>query len=327
MNDRKSDIGSLIGIALGFVVIFWGMTDWPAGKIADKKAGPTWDQKLLSQPLGHWDEEWQATIDFTAKKEINRKGYFVGFNSFLDLKSFFLVLGGVLAATFVALPLASFGSVFQVLKVVFRNDHYNYVQTINRICERAEKARKEGLLSLEADLSDMKNIFFKKGIEIAINTKEVTGVRRMLETEKEYIESRHISGQEMFNYMSAYAPAFGMMGTVMGLVVMMSGFGGVNVSGVEESTSDKFAGLLGGMSMALITTFYGVVMANLFFTPFAGKLKRKSEMEMLHKNVIIEGVVSIKQNEHPILIREKLMVMVPPDVALELDNDNTEHNK
>ena len=125
----------------------------------------------------------------------------------------------------------------------------------------------------------------------------------------------------MFNYMAAYAPAFGMMGTVMGLVVMMSGFGGANVSGVEESTADKFAGLLGGMSMALITTFYGVVFANLVFTPFAGKLKRKSEMEMLHKDVIIEGVLCIKQNEHPILIKEKLSVMVPPDVATELENN------
>jgi len=323
MKEKKSDPGSLIGLFIGAVVIVWGMMDFPPGKIANKETGPDIFQRVMSQPLGHWDKEWEAMIDFTAKKEINRKGFLVGFNSFIDLKSMFLVLGGVLAATFVALPLASFGSVFQVLKVVFRNETYDYVGTINRICERAEKARKEGLLSLEADLQGMHNIFFKKGIEIAINTREVSDVRRMLETEKEYIESRHISGQEMFNYMAAYAPAFGMMGTVMGLVVMMSGFGGENVSGVEESTSDKFAGLLGGMSMALITTFYGVVMANLFFTPFAGKLKRKSEMEMLHKNVIIEGVVSIKQNEHPILIKEKLMVMVPPDVATGLEPEST----
>ena len=63
MDNRKSDIGSFIGIALGLVVIFWGMTDWPAGKIADKKSGPTWDQKILSQPFGWWDEEWQGNID------------------------------------------------------------------------------------------------------------------------------------------------------------------------------------------------------------------------------------------------------------------------
>ena len=318
---KKSDPGSLIGLLIGFLVITWGTLDFPAGKISNKETGPDIFQTVLSKPFGSWDPKWKKKTDFTSRESDNFAGYFVGFNSFIDIKSAFLVIGGVLAATFVALPLASFGSVFAVGKVVFRNESYDYVGTITRICERAGKARKEGLLSLEVDLEDMKNIFFKKGIEIAINTREVDDVRRMLETEKEYIENRHISGQEMFNYMAAYAPAFGMMGTVMGLVVMMSGFGGANVSGIEESTSDKFAGLLGGMSMALITTFYGVVLANLIFTPFAGKLKRKSEMEMLHKNVIIEGVVCIKQNEHPILIKEKLMVMVPPDVAVELHDD------
>jgi chemotaxis protein MotA len=324
MGKGKSDPGSLIGLLIGLIVLVFGMLDFPAGKISDKVKGPDIFQTVLSQPFGSWDEKWGKKIDFTAREKDNFAGYLVGFNSFLDFKSFFLVVGGVLAATFVALPLASFGSVFAVGKVVFRSETYDYVGTINRICERAQKARKEGLLSLEKDLEDMKNIFFKKGIEIAINTKEVEDVRRMLHTEKEYIENRHIMGQEMFNYMAAYSPAFGMMGTVMGLVVMMSGFGGANVSGVEESTADKFAGLLGGMSMALITTFYGVVFANLVFTPFAGKLKRKSEMEMLHKDVIIEGVLCIKQNEHPILIKEKLSVMVPPDVATELDNSTKE---
>ena len=324
MGKGKSDPGSLIGLLIGLVVLIFGMTDFPAGKISDKVKGPDIFQTILSQPFGTWDQKWGKKIDFTAREKDNFAGYLVGFNSFLDFKSFFLVVGGVLAATFVALPLASFGSVFSVGKVVFRSETYDYVGTINRICERAQKARKEGLLSLEKDLEDMRNIFFKKGIEIAINTKEVEDVRRMLNTEKEYIENRHIMGQEMFNYMAAYSPAFGMMGTVMGLVVMMSGFGGANVSGVEESTADKFAGLLGGMSMALITTFYGVVLANLVFTPFSGKLKRKSEMEMLHKDVIIEGVLCIKQNEHPILIKEKLSVMVPPDVATELESKTEE---
>ena len=331
MGKGKSDPGSLIGLGIGILMVILGALDFPPAKIP--KDGPTLSQKLMTYPIGgitgiigigEWSPKWNKYIDFTSDEARNFAGYLVGFNSFLDVKSALLVIGGVLAATFVSLPMASFSSVFTVGKVVFRNETYDYVGTINRICERATKARKEGLLSLEADLEDMKNIFFKKGIEIAINTKEVTDVRRMLKREREYVENRHLMGQEMYSIMAGYAPAFGMMGTVMGLVVMMSGFGGANVSGIEESTTDKFAGLLGGMSMALITTFYGVVLANLVFTPFAGKLKRKSEMEMLHKDVIIEGVVCIKQNEHPILIKEKLTVMVPPDVADELESSSNE---
>ena len=195
-----------------------------------------------------------------------------------------------------------------------------------RLTRRMTKARKDGILSLEKDLEQMRNPFFRKGIEIAINEKEVTRLRFLLVQEKDAIEDRHIAGAELYSCMAGYSPAFGMLGTVMGLVIMMNSFGGgeVEAGAAPQSTAEKFSGLLSGMAMALVTTFYGVFFANVFFTPMAGKLKRKDEMEMLHKNVIIEGVVSIKQNEHPLIIKEKLMTMVPPDVVLILQDENRE---
>ena len=115
--------------------------------------------------------------------------------------------------------------------------------------------------------------------------------------------------------MGAYAPAFGMLGTIIGLIIMMNNFAGTgNGQEIDAMTFDvaqKFALLLSGMGLALITTFYGVLLSNLVFLPIGGKLRRKSENEMMLKNIVVEGIISIHKKDHPILIREKLMTFVP----------------
>ena len=232
--------------------------------------------------------------------------WFVSFNSIL------IVVGGTLAATMVNLPLKAVKNLFNILKNVFKGEDYDYVGIINEIVEKAQKARKDGLLSLEADLPNMREGFFKNGIELAINERESSRLRTFLNLEMNNITSRHIAGQELFLYMGSYAPAFGMLGTVLGLIVMMNNFAG---SGEEVSASydvsEKFAQLLSGMGLALITTFYGVFMANMIFLPIGGKLKRISENEMMLKNIVVEGIISIHAREHPLLIKEKLMTFVP----------------
>ena len=232
--------------------------------------------------------------------------WFVSFNSIL------IVVGGTLAATMVNLPLKAVKNLFNILKNVFKGEDYDYVGIINEIVEKAQKARKDGLLSLEADLANMREGFFKNGIELAINERESSRLRTFLNLEMNNITSRHIAGQELFLYMGSYAPAFGMLGTVLGLIVMMNNFAG---SGEEVcasyDVSEKFAQLLSGMGLALITTFYGVFMANMIFLPIGGKLKRKSENEMMLKNIVVEGIISIHAREHPLLIKEKLMTFVP----------------
>ena len=232
--------------------------------------------------------------------------WFVSFNSIL------IVVGGTLAATMVNLPLKAVRNLFNILKNVFKGEDYDYVGIINEIVEKAQKARKDGLLSLEADLPNMREGFFKNGIELAINERDSSRLRTFLNLEMNNITSRHIAGQELFLYMGSYAPAFGMLGTVLGLIVMMNNFAG---SGEEVSASydvsEKFAQLLSGMGLALITTFYGVFMANMIFLPIGGKLKRKSENEMMLKNIVVEGIISIHAREHPLLIKEKLMTFVP----------------
>ena len=231
---------------------------------------------------------------------------------FFSFNSILIVVGGTLAATMVNLPLKAVKNLFNILKNVFKGEDYDYVGIINEIVEKAQKARKDGLLSLEADLTNMREGFFKNGIELAINERESSRLRTFLNLEMNNIASRHIAGQELFLYMGSYAPAFGMLGTVLGLIVMMNNFAG---SGEEVSASydvsEKFAQLLSGMGLALITTFYGVFMANMIFLPIGGKLKRKSENEMMLKNIVVEGIISIHAREHPLLIKEKLMTFVP----------------
>jgi len=233
---------------------------------------------------------------------------------FFNLNSLLIVLGGTFAATMVNLPLRAVGNIFNVLQNVFRGEDYDYIGIIEEIVQKAQKARKDGLLSLEADLPMMRDGFFKNGIELAINERESSRLRTFLNLEMNNISSRHVAGQEMFLYMASYAPAFGMLGTVLGLIIMMNNFSSGG-EGMEITASydvaERFADLLSGMGLALITTFYGVFMANMIFLPIGGKLKRRSENEMMLKSIVVEGIISIHAREHPILIKEKLMTFAP----------------
>ncbi len=231
---------------------------------------------------------------------------------FFNLNSLLIVVGGTFAATMVNLPLKAVKNSFSILKNVLKGEDYDYAGIIEEVVQKATKARKDGLLSLEADLGSMRDGFFKNGIELAINERDAKRLRTFLNLEMNNINSRHIAGQELFLYMASYAPAFGMLGTVLGLIIMMKNFTTVGDDVIGSfSVAERFAELLGGMGLALITTFYGVFFANMIFLPIGGKLKRRSENELMLKSIVVEGIISIHAREHPMLIREKLMTFVP----------------
>ena len=231
---------------------------------------------------------------------------------FFNLNSILIVTGGTFAATMVNLPLKALKNLPKIVKNVFKADNDDYNLVIEEIVQKAQKAKKDGLLSLEADLPQMRDGFFKNGIELAINERESLRLRTFLNLELNNISSRHIAGQELFLYMASYAPAFGMLGTVLGLIVMMNNFSsGEGNMDASYDVAERFAELLSGMGLALITTFYGVFFANMIFLPIGGKLKRLSENEMMLKSIVVEGIISIHAREHPILIKEKLMTFIP----------------
>ena len=274
------DFGTLIGLVAGVICIFVAMV-WPEGDtviiIPTEGRGFRWEQLA-----------W-----------------------FFQPQSVFIVVGGVLCATLVNYPLKAVLSLGKVFKNVVLSEKFDFTGMIDKIVVLAEKSRKDGLLSLEAGLSEIDSVFLRNGVELAINERESSRLRTFLAMDLNNISTRHIGAQEIILYMAAYAPAFGMLGTVLGLIIMMNKFQmSGETSSIDFNVAEQFASLLSGMGTALITTFYGVFFANMVFLPIAGKLKRRSENELMLKNIVLEGIISIHGREHPILIREKLMTFV-----------------
>ncbi len=274
------DFGTIIGLVAGLLCIFVSMI-WPEvdrGDIVLSK-GDSWRFEQLI---------W-----------------------FYQPQSVFIVLGGVISATLVNYPIKAVINMGNVFKNVVLSEKFDFTGTIDKIVVLAEKSRKDGLLSLEAGLKDIESVFLRNGIELAINERDSKRLRTFLTMDLNNISTRHIGAQEIILYMAAYAPAFGMLGTVLGLIIMMNKFQmSGETSSIDFNVADQFSALLVGMGTALITTFYGVFLANMVFLPIAGKLKRRSENEIMLKSIVLEGIISIHGREHPILIKEKLMTFV-----------------
>lgn len=220
--------------------------------------------------------------------------------AFWDAGSVMIVLGGTFAATLLAYPLSSLLSVGKVFQKAFLHKEVSVNNIIVDIIELANVARKEGLLSLEEYGAKLDDEFLKKGIMLIVDGTDPELVRNILETELVFLEERHGQGQGMLEAMGAYAPAFGMIGTLIGLVNMLKDLDDPDTIGPS-------------MAVALITTFYGSFLANVLFLPLAQKLKIRSKSEVLVKELMIEGLLSIQAGENPRIIEEKLKTFIPPE--------------
>jgi len=225
--------------------------------------------------------------------------------AFLHLPSAFVVLGGTIAATMVAYPVKSLKLVLKAAKKAFQKNNLDLHDDIELVVKIANIARREGLLALEGELEQIENPFLKKGIMLIADGADTELIKSIMQTEIYFLQERHTQSQTVLNSMSSYAPAFGMVGTLIGLINMLQGL-------------DDPDSLGPGMSTALITTFYGVILANLVFGPIAKKLKAQSEGETLQKELIMEGILSIQDGENPRIIRDKLMSFIArSDVKVE----------
>jgi len=228
--------------------------------------------------------------------------------TFWSLSSVLIVIGGVLASTLINYTLSQVISVMKVLRIAFKTKYYEPLEIIKLIVSLAEKARREGLLALENDVEGYEDEFVKKGVQLIVDGNDPELVRNVLQAEIIMMEQRHKIGYSIFEAMGASAPAFGMLGTLIGLILML------------KNLNDP--GALGpGMALALITTFYGSILANLIFIPIAGKLKLRSSEEILHKEIIIEGVLSIQAGENPRIVAEKMKTFLTPEEKELLDED------
>jgi chemotaxis protein MotA len=213
--------------------------------------------------------------------------------AYLDGASVFIVLGGVIASTVVSYPLSTLKGLIKVISLAFKKQDIDITKDIDMMIDVANVARREGILALEETVNEMEDPFFKKGIMLIIDGSEQELVRGIMETELSFIKDRHGSSQAVLLQMSSFSPAYGMIGTLVGLINMLGNLTDMDTLGPN-------------MAIALVTTFYGVILANLVFTPFAKKLKSIGDDEILRKELLLEGMLSIQDGENPRLIREKL---------------------
>jgi chemotaxis protein MotA len=212
---------------------------------------------------------------------------------YIDAASVFVVVGGTLCATVAAYPMNTLKSLVKVVGNAFQKKDMDLTKDIDMVIDVANVARREGILALEETVSNMDEPFLKKGIMLIVDGSDPELVRSIMETELSFIKDRHSSGQAVLLQMSSFAPAFGMIGTLIGLINMLGELSDVDSLGPN-------------MAIALVTTFYGVILANLVFTPLAKKLKTMSDSEFLRKELMLEGILSIQDGENPRIIREKL---------------------
>lgn len=218
---------------------------------------------------------------------------------FINIPSALIVLGGTFGAVFINYPIADVLGVAKVAKNVFFQKQELPSQIIEQLVELSRIARREGILALEKKEDEIKNTFLMKGVRLMIDGMEPAVLSSILRTELDYLSERHRAGADVFSSMGNFAPAMGMMGTLIGLVKMLM-------------QMDDPSSIGPAMAVALITTFYGVILANLIFLPIAGKLKARSANEVLVKELIMYGILSVQSGDNPRVLEEKLNSFLPP---------------
>lgn len=253
------DLATLIGLALAFVLMIFGMT---------------FDAKTMSFLFGN-------------------------VMSFIDVPSILITFGGAFMATMAACSMKDFVAGMKSISLTFKAPNLDTQKVIMNIIDISNVARKEGLLALEETASNIDNEFLKKGLLLVVDGTEPDLVRSIMETELVNVEIRHKKNIAFWGALGAAGPAWGMIGTLIGLVNMLK-----NLS--DPSTIGP------SMAVALITTFYGSVLANWICTPVSSKLSSNNDVEMHAMEIIIEGILSIQAGENPRVIEEKLKSFLAP---------------
>jgi len=230
------------------------------------------------------------------------------FMAFVGLPSILIVGGGTVGATLLHYPLAEVLRVMKVTKKAFLHKEESPAELIKTLVKFAETARREGILSLEQHAQQIDDVFLKNGIILAVDGTEPEYIREIMTTEMDNIAERHKNGAAIMEAMGTYAPAFGMIGTLIGLVIMLRNMN-------DPSTIGS------GMAVALITTFYGAVLANLVFIPIAGKLRLRSSHELLMKELCIQGIMAIQSGDNPRIVESKLKAFLSPSKRIEFKRE------
>lgn len=223
----------------------------------------------------------------------------VGIGPYIDIPSMLITLGGSIAALLVSYKLEQMKNLFKYLGVAFKPPKYDIPALVKKLVDYATQARRDGILSLEQSANQEENDFLRKGLGMAVDGAEPDTIRELLEIDMEQTLGRHKTNAGIFDAWAALGGAFGMIGTLIGLVAML-----MNMS--DPSTIGP------AMAVALITTFYGALIGNVVGSPIASILLIRAGDEALVKQLIIEGIMSIQAGDNPRTLEAKLLAFLPP---------------
>ena len=214
---------------------------------------------------------------------------------FINIPSILIVVGGTIAATMIGFPLGDVIGIAKTAIKVFMFKIEKAEDIIANLTEISNKARKGGLLSIEGDIQSTSDPYLAQALQMTVDGVKTEDIGQIMEKKMELTKKGLETGSAIFAAMAAYAPAFGMIGTLIGLVQMLANLDDPSTIGPK-------------MAVAMITTFYGAIMANLFFIPMSDKLKGRTDAEITNMNIVYEGILSIREGEHPKLMEDKLKV-------------------
>ncbi|HUV67326.1 MAG TPA: MotA/TolQ/ExbB proton channel family protein [Sedimentisphaerales bacterium] len=220
-----------------------------------------------------------------------------GWQSFVHLPSLAITIGGMLCATLIHFSLPQFLGIFSVVKKTIVTKIPSASELVQNMVNFAAINRRDGALALEQEIPKVSDLFFVKGLQMLVDGNDPEAIRDFMTLEIENLQDRHNNGKKILEFMGAAAPAFGMIGTLIGLVQMLK-----NLSSPDQIGA--------GMAVALLTTFYGAFAANLIFIPLAGKLGIYSRAEATAREMIVEGICSMAQGDNPTAIREKMQAFI-----------------
>ncbi len=222
-----------------------------------------------------------------------------GVTAFINVPSVMIVVGGTIGVGLINYPLKEIIGSIGVAKNAFLMRTQTPKELIQTFVDFAYQARRDGILALESKVREAKDPFLAKGIQLAIDGQEATAIENIMHTEIAWLKDRHKLGAEIFSTLGTFAPAMGLIGTLIGLIQMLQNLDDPSTIGPA-------------MAMALLTTFYGAILANVVFMPISGKLKTRSSQEALLKELVVEGVISISAGENPRILEQKLHAFLAP---------------
>ena len=226
---------------------------------------------------------------------------------FARYEAFILVFVGTIGATMVSFPMRTFvRGIVTGLRTAFVEPVYHEREVIGTLVSFAEKARREGLLALENEAAALEDDFMRKGIQLVIDGRDTDIIRKILETEIAFVQERNAKAEAVFMTMGGFSPTLGIIGTVLGLIAMLKALGAL-------TGSSNIAGQLGvATAQAFVATFFGIALANLLWIPLASKIKERAGEQLLLREIMVEGILSIQAGDNPRLLEEKLHAFLDP---------------